>query len=641
MWMMIDKFFPLIKITVTDNEKPWITPKIKELISQRQRAHAAKNYDKRNHLAKKVKVEIKKARTDYCKSKADKFLKTDPKEWYHHISNIISNGKRNNIILNSIPDLSHKPIEEIVTTVNNHFGKICQTYQPYDNNIEINEVPSDRCFEPISELDTYKLIKKFSKKSLASNDFPKQILEEFAIELALPFSDITNCSLKTGIFPDTFKISEITPIPKENPPKSLKDLRPISKTPIGGKIIEKKVMAELEKDTKDTLNDTAQYGNTKGCSTTHYLTNLCDEAFKNANIGKATTAITIDYSKAFDLVDHTTLIKKLKELRVRGKLIKLIISFLSNRSHYTKIYGTKSGLLYITCGVPQGTICGPKLFTILIKDTKCVSVSNYKFVDDKTLVHSYLGDPTAFLQEVLDMEAAETMNDKMVINGDKCNIITFNSSKHNPEPQNLSLNGDTIKHCNKIKLLGVIISKDLRWSENTSHICQKVNRKFYLLCKLKQFGVGTDQLLTEWKVLIRPITEYAAPLWHSGLSASDINLLESLQKKALGLILGTIYIDHKRYYNINGQPVSYEDALKHFELLTLLERREDLTQKFAVETFKNDRHEGFFELPKRTRTGTRTILNVQEKDCNSTQYFKSAVPYMSRLLNDVKIDASR
>ena len=50
MWMMIDKFFPLIKITVTDNEKPWITPKIKELISQRQRAHAAKNYDKRNHL---------------------------------------------------------------------------------------------------------------------------------------------------------------------------------------------------------------------------------------------------------------------------------------------------------------------------------------------------------------------------------------------------------------------------------------------------------------------------------------------------------------------------------------------------------------------------------------------------------------
>ena len=115
-------------------------------------------------------------------------------------------------------------------------------------------------------------------------------------------------------------------------------------------------------------------------------------------------------------------------------------------------------MLYITCGVPQGTIYGPKLFTILIKDTKCVSVSNYKFVDDKTLVHSYLGDPTAFLQEVLDMEAAETMNDKMVINGDKCNIITYNSSKHNPEPQNLSLNGNTIKHCNKIKLLGVIIS---------------------------------------------------------------------------------------------------------------------------------------------------------------------------------------
>ena len=75
----------------------------------------------------------------------------------------------------------------------------------------------------------------------------------FAISLALPFSDITNCALRSGIFPDAYKISEIVPIPKENPPKSLKDLRPISKTPIGGKILEKRIVSELENDTKHTL----------------------------------------------------------------------------------------------------------------------------------------------------------------------------------------------------------------------------------------------------------------------------------------------------------------------------------------------------------------------------------------------------
>ena len=86
------------------------------------------------------------------------------------------------------------------------------------------------------------------------------------------------------------------------------------------------ILAELESDIKLTFNDPTQYGNTKGSSTTHYLIKLTDEAFRSNDVGHATTAITIDYSKAFDLVDHTILVKKLLEIGVRGKVIKLIIS---------------------------------------------------------------------------------------------------------------------------------------------------------------------------------------------------------------------------------------------------------------------------------------------------------------------------
>ena len=68
-------------------------------------------------------------------------------------------------------------------------------------------------------------------------------------------------------------------------------------------------------------------------------------------------------------------------------------------------------------------------------------VSNYKFVDDKTLAYSYSGDPTEFLQQVLDVEATETNRDKMVINVAKCNVITFNFSEtKNVCPQELSIN---------------------------------------------------------------------------------------------------------------------------------------------------------------------------------------------------------
>ena len=546
--------------------------------------------------------------------------------------------KKKNLVLDNIPELAHKSAEEIVNIVNNHFGAICQTYPPVDNNFATN----DNLFGPdlnlISEFETYKLLKKFSKKAIGPGDFPKRILNEFAIELALPYRDITNCAIKSGTFPDAYKISEIVAIPKALPPRELKDLRPISKTPVGGKILEKMILADFEYDTRSTLKDFSQYGNSKGCSTTHYLIKATNEAFKSTDTGGATAAISIDYSKAFDLVDHATLIKKLIELGVRNNLIKLIISFLSNRKHYTKINDTKSNLVKTTCGVPQGTLSGPKFFTALIHVVKCKLVSNYKFVDDKTLVHSYTGDCTSFLQNVLDIEAAETKKDKMVLNESKCSIITFNFSKKNTLPQNLLLNGNPLNPVSSIKLLGVTITADLRWKENTAQICKKVNKKFYFLRKLGDVHHKTELLLSAWKVLLRPITEYATPLWHSGLSESDSSKLESLKKKAVGIILGTIYLDHKRYYKVNGQPVSYKSALTYLKIPSLAERRETLTTKFAVQTFRNERHNDFFERKSYSRPSSRHKSIIHEPTCTTERYRNAAILYMSRLLNKANLD---
>ena len=459
-------------------------------------------------------------------------------------------------------------------------------------------------------------------------------MQEYAPELATPFCDIINCSLKSKVFPDAYKRAEIIPIPKVNPPQSMSDLRPISKTPIGGKMIEKILVSELEKDIKGKL-DNSQYGNCSGSSTTHYLIKLTDQAFKSTDKGNATSAITIDYAKAFDYVDHNVLINKLVHMGVRNSIIELLISFLSGRSHCTSILGKKSEFLGITCGVPQGTVSGPKLFVLLINGDKCTLVNNLKFVDDKTLVLSYSGSPTKILQKALEIELEETTKDKMIINESKCHSFTINFSKFNSGPSNLKLNDKVIQPVDKIKLLGVILTKDLKWSANTTYVYSKVNQRLYLINKLKQFGLKREELLKAWSTHLRPITELSAPLWHSGLSEVDSDKLELLQKKALMFILGCTYVDFKRFYKLDDKLFSYEDVLQKLGLSTLKERREVLTNKFAITTANNERHKDLFVKRHSHEFATRNMHVIEEPFCKTDRYYKSAIPYMSRILNGV------
>ena len=184
--------------------------------------------------------------------------------------------------------------------------------------------------------------------------------------------------------------------------------------------------------------------------------------------------------------------------------------------------------------------------------------------------------------------------------------------------------------------MGVIITNDLKWRENTSLICYKVNRRFYILCKLKkQFGFTRYELLIAWTTILRPLTEYAAPLWHSGLSETDRKKIEALQKKALGIIVGIKYIDNKRYYMVNNEPLCYENALNELGLNSLEQRREILTNKFALQTIKNEKHRNIFQEKENHERNLRYKPKVKELNCNTKRYYNSTVPYMSRILNGI------
>ena len=646
-WEKIDKHFPEKMVKLANTDKPWMTSEIKQKILFRQKAHENKRYVECNRLAKTIQKLIFIARTNYRQKNIHLLKNVGNKNWYRQINTIINPDKCSHNKLTNIPELAGKKYETMSEIINNNFAEITSNYPPLNHEQLPSYLPHPNVSKQIDEFTTYKLLKKVANKSPGPKDIPPRILSEFCPEIATPICNIINACLKQGVFPDLWKRAKIVPIPKVASPKSLNDLRPISLTPAPGKVLEKIIAEDLASQLK---LDSNQYGNVKGSSTSHYLIKLMDLAFKSTDKGKATTAVTIDYSKDFDLIDHTILVKKLIGKGISENLTMLLISFLSDQMHCTKVGNKTSKYKKITCGVPQGTVNGPKLFIVMIDGDQDDSVHSFKFVDDKTIALNYSGDPTTTIQKCLDRISKEAQENNMVINASKCHSVTFNFSEKNIEPINLTINGNKIENKSSIKLLGVTLSNDLKWAVNTNNICNKVYAMLYKISKLKSFGATQEDLINVWTTMLRPSAEYAAPLWHSSLTLCESKNLEKLQKTALAIILGKTYINFKPYYNIENNLMNYKAALSALKLDTMYDRREKLTTKFAKSLIKSEKHRNM--LPgEKTFVSTRdrliisnnnpddkkVLVKLNEVKTNTERHYMSSIPYMTRTINKIKL----
>ena len=229
------------------------------------------------------------------------------------------------------------------------------------------------------------------QKSLAPgpDGIPYWIWRDYAQYLAPIITRILNFSLCQQYIPLKWKLANITPIPKKNPVTECSQLRPISLTNIIMRILEKIVFKqEIYPQVKKVI-DEDQFAYKEGTSTTtalikcqhNWLKWLDDDA-------DYVRVISFDLSKAFDTVPHEIICEKLKVTDLNPYIINRIINFLSNRKQRVVVDGNETEYVHINRGVPQGTVLGSFLFSLMVNDIKPKDPENnmlVKFADDMTV----------------------------------------------------------------------------------------------------------------------------------------------------------------------------------------------------------------------------------------------------------------
>ena len=302
-------------------------------------------------------------------------------------------------------------------------------------------------------------------------------------------------------------------------------------------------------------------------------------------------------------------------------LVQWTISFLTDRQQCTQAYGKLSEPRSLSCGVPQGTVLGPLLFLIMVNDDVDNLARLYKFVDDKTIAIAHAKDSIPPLQPSIDKAVEWATANNMKVNEKKCSVITFNFTKSLTDCTYF-INDNRVKCADDLNLLGVIIRKDLKWSANTDFMVTKCNRKFFMFAKLKFFRASRDDLLRVWTSYLRPICEYAAPLWHSSITSAESSKIERIQKRALRLILGSDY-------------TCYIDALTILNIPSMHQRREDLCLKFAKSLLKSPKFSYLLPFRNSDRELRRNPSGLLlETRCNTDRYFNSTIPFLARFINN-------
>ena len=396
-------------------------------------------------------------------------------------------------------------------------------------------------FETVQENCIESLLKNLNANKATGLDLiPAKLVKIAAPAIASPLCYIINSSLDMGIFPDNLKIAKVKALYKKGSPKLLTNYRPISILPVFSKIFEqvanKQISGYLE---NNNLLNSQQYGFRKNRSTNLALSELTTKVLTSMNNHNLLLGIFLDFSKAFDTINHSILLYKLRTMHFSEPSIKWIANYLTLRKQTTVIDNFKSNLLDISCGVPQGSILGPTLFLVYINDLPLVTklFKPVLYADDTNLFYEStdLNRDIVKINEELKQVENWCIRNKLTINMEKTNfIIMKNYQKSFNLIAPIQFFKQNLKETFSAKFLGVYLDNHLTWSDQIDYLNKQIRGMSTLITKCASF-LPKDVLKLIYNSFINSKISYCIEAWGNAAQCHLQKILLS-QKRIMRII---------------------------------------------------------------------------------------------------------
>lgn len=444
--------------------------------------------------------------------------------------------------------------QDVAQRFNEYFASVGRSsisanYESFETLLKNTSISQSLFLSPVTESEVSYIFHKLKNSKAADKDgFHIKPVKRVLDLIIVPLVHIYNLCLLNGVFPVNMQIAKVTALYKGGDQNDPGNYRPVSVLPLFSKCLEKVIHSRLLKffDAHDVLCD-FQHGFRSGHSTETALLKQKELIIRNIEANLLTLGIFIDFSKAFDCINHALLLRKLEHYGIRGIALTLIKSYLGNRKQYVRMDNhAESTLSNIYYGVPQGSVLGPLLFIVYIND-----IVN---IDTECQMIAYADDTSIFVSgDILDnvLEKANIILSKLGL-WSEANCLQVNSSKTKAvifRPKNKSVVVTTplifrdaeIQIVQSVKCLGVIFSENLSWDLHVNNVEKKLSRVVGLTSRNRYLFPFRIKLLL-YNTLFSSHLNYCFLVWGT-TGQENLNRLHVMQKKMMRAIVNIGYRD--------------------------------------------------------------------------------------------------